>query len=62
MKTLDEKRIVLIPSNFSVSEPEFWTLEEGESLDDRVIGKVVWVGFNMLGGASDPGRAPSSGR
>ncbi len=52
VKMLDENRITLIPSNLSVSEPEFWTLGPGETLTDRVIGKVVWVGINLLGGAS----------
>ena len=54
VKMLDENRIALIPANLSVSEPEFWTLGPGETLTDRVIGKVVWVGINLLGGASGP--------
>ncbi|MDA1000261.1 MAG: XRE family transcriptional regulator [bacterium] len=48
VQILDEAYVALVPSNRDEFRVEFWKLDLGESLNDRVIGKVVWVGRNLL--------------
>lgn len=48
IQILDENHIALVPSNRREFPVEFWKLETGEALNDRLIGKVVWIGRNLL--------------
>ena len=48
VEILDPEHVALVPSNRIESKVEFWKLEAGETIEDRVIGKVVWVGLNLL--------------
>lgn len=48
VEILDPEHVALVPSNRIESKVEFWKLEAGETIEYRVIGKVVWVGLNLL--------------
>jgi hypothetical protein len=40
---------------------EFWRLMRGESLEDRLIGRVVWAGFSFLEAGQAAERQPPYG-
>jgi len=62
VQVFDQEHIALIPSNRSEFKVEFWKLAPGEALADRLIGRVVWVGFNLLEQAQAAERQPPYGR
>ncbi len=62
IEVLDASYMALVPSNRREFKVEFWKLEPGESLSDRIIGRVVWVGFNFLNAQGAAERSPLYGR
>ncbi len=62
VEVLDEEHVALIPSNRSEFKVEFWKLPAGESLGDRTIGRVVWVGYNFAARGEAAERSPLYGR
>ena len=49
VEVLDPRYVALVPTNRSEYKVEFWKFARGESLADRLIGRVVWAGFSFLG-------------
>ena len=48
VELLDPRYVALVPANRAEFKVEFWKFERGESLADRLIGRVVWAGFSFL--------------
>lgn len=62
IEVLDTSYIALIPSNRQEFKVEFWKIEPGEPISDRIIGRVVWAGFNFLNAREAAERSPLYGR
>lgn len=62
VEILDPKHVALVPNNRRESKVEFWKLEAGETIEDRIIGKVVWVGLNLLDAEEAAESSPPYGK
>ncbi len=62
IEVLDASYMALVPSNRREFKVEFWRLDRGESILDRIIGRVVWAGFNFLNAQEAAERSPLYGR
>ncbi len=62
VEVLDADHVALIPSNRSQFKVEFLKLEPGESVTDRIIGRVVWVGQSFIRGTEAAEDSPPYGR
>ncbi|MEE9274814.1 MAG: S24 family peptidase [bacterium] len=62
VQVLDPAHVALVPSNRSEFRVEFWHLEPGESIEERLIGKVVWMGLNLLRTEEAAEKQPPYGR
>lgn len=62
IEVLDASYLALVPSNRREFKVEFWKLEPGESISDRIIGRVVWAGFSFLNAQEAAERSPLYGR
>ncbi len=58
VEILDARRIALIPANRAAFHAEICELAAGESLVDRIFGRVVWRALRLKNGAGEqpPGR------
>ncbi len=61
IEILDADHVALIPSNRSEFKVDFLKLEPGESVGDRIIGRVIWVGRSFISGTKAAENAPPYG-
>lgn len=50
IEVLDPAHIALIPANHKAFKVEFIKLLPGESIGDRIIGRVIWAGQSFIAG------------
>ena len=62
IEVLDAEHAALIPSNRSEFKVEFIKLELGESIADRTIGRVIWIGQSFASGTQAAENSPPYGR
>jgi len=61
VEVLDPRYVALVPTNRAEHKVEFWKFVRGESLEDRLIGRVVWAGFSFLEASQAAERPPAYG-
>lgn len=61
VEVLDPRYVALVPTNRGEYKVEFWKFGRGESLEDRLIGRVVWAGFSFLEASQAAERQPPYG-
>ncbi len=62
VEVLDADHVALIPSNRSKFKMELLKLEPGESVMNRIIGRVICVGQSFIGGTEAAENSPPYGR